>query len=93
MLLTNFTLAWAGSPLTSRVGAAARCVQLSMPRSRGRWHWHHPPALCPGNLLALARLGAPVFGTDAEPCGGCSRKANSRLLLHPIMCTIQINKQ
>lgn len=34
------------------------------------WHWHHPPALCPGNLLALARLEAPMFGTDAEPCGG-----------------------
>lgn len=35
------------------------------------------PSTCSGGLLAQARLGAPVFGTDVEPCGGCSR--NSQL--------------
>lgn len=79
MLLTNCPSAWAGSPLGS-VGGCCHLVhtrgitapiqQVAVALERGR----HPPATCSGSLLALATLGAPVFGTDAELCGGRSRK-------------------
>lgn len=52
----------------------ARAAAADAPHAGRLTPASRPPATCSASLLALARLGAPVFGTDAEPCGGCSER-------------------